>query len=82
MTAPLDIGGVRLQSRFFLGTAGYPSPAVLQEAIAASGTQVVTVGLKRQLAGDGGAEAGGRAGDKNRFHLTDVSPRDPLTITG
>ncbi len=53
MTAPLDIGGVRLQSRFFLGTAGYPSPAVLQQAIAASGTQVVTVGLKRQLAGDG-----------------------------
>ena len=28
------------------------------------------------------AEAGGRAGDKNRFHLTDVSPCDPLTITG
>lgn len=48
-----DIGGARLDSRFFLGTAGYPSPAVLQQAIVASGTQVVTVGLKRQLAGDG-----------------------------
>lgn len=46
----LLIGGVELQSRFFLGTAGYPSPQVLQEAIAASGAQVVTVGLKRQLA--------------------------------
>jgi len=44
------IGGVELESRFFLGTAGYPSPQVLQEAIAASGAQVVTVGLKRQLA--------------------------------
>jgi thiazole synthase len=44
------IGGVELDSRFFLGTAGYPSPQVLQEAIAASGAQVVTVGLKRQLA--------------------------------
>ncbi len=43
------IGGVSLDSRFFLGTAGYPSPAVLQQAIAASGAQVVTVGLKRQL---------------------------------
>lgn len=43
------IGGVSLESRFFLGTAGYPSPAVLQQAIAASGAQVVTVGLKRQL---------------------------------
>jgi thiazole synthase len=40
-----------LQSRFLLGTAGYPSPQVLREAIAASGAQVVTVGLKRQWAG-------------------------------
>ena len=53
MPMPLEIGGARLESRFFLGTAGYPSPKVLQDAIAASGTQVVTVGLKRQLAGDG-----------------------------
>ena len=50
---PFSIGGVELESRFFLGTAGYPSPQVLQEAIAASGTQVVTVGLKRQLAASG-----------------------------
>jgi thiazole synthase len=48
------IGDIELQSRFFLGTAGYPSPQVLQQAIAASGAQVVTVGLKRQLA-QGGA---------------------------
>lgn len=46
----LRIGDTTLTSRFFLGTAGYPSPQVLQEAIAASGTQVVTLGLKRQLA--------------------------------
>jgi thiazole synthase len=46
----LHIAGVELESRFFLGTAGYPSPQVLQQAIAASGAQVVTVGLKRQLA--------------------------------
>ena len=44
------IGGVELDSRFFLGTAGYPSPQVLQQAIAASGAPVVTVGLTRQLA--------------------------------
>jgi thiazole synthase len=48
-----EIGGARLESRFFLGTAGYPSPSILREAITASATQVVTVGLKRQLAGDG-----------------------------
>lgn len=51
------LGGVPLRSRFFLGTAGYPSPQVLQQAIVASGAQVVTVGLKRQLA------HGGQAGD-------------------
>ncbi len=51
-----QIGGRTLQSRFFLGTAGYPSPQVLQDAIAASGAEVVTVGLRRQLAH--GSEAG------------------------
>ena len=54
--APADawkIGDVTLASRFLLGTAGYPSPAVLGQAIAASGAQVVTVGLKRQLAAGG-----------------------------
>ncbi|WP_137893577.1 thiazole synthase [Ramlibacter sp. 2FC] len=57
--APSDhwqVGDVLLTSRFLLGTAGYPSPQVLREAILASGTGVVTVGLKRQLAvaGDNG----------------------------
>ena len=49
-TDTLTIDGVPLRSRFFLGTAGYPSPVVLQAAIAASGAELVTVGLKRQLA--------------------------------
>jgi len=44
--------GVALRSRFLIGSAGYPSPAHLDEAIVASGAQVVTVGLKRHLAGD------------------------------
>lgn len=47
------LAGQTLTSRFLLGTAGYPSPQVLREAIAASGTQVVTVGLKRTLAAGG-----------------------------
>lgn len=55
------IAGLELRSRFFLGTATYPSPQVLQEAIAASGAEVVTVGLKRQMA------AGG-AGAQNDFY--------------
>ena len=50
---PWHVGGATLASRFLLGTAGYPSPQVLRDAIAASGTQVVTVGLKRTLAAAG-----------------------------
>ena len=48
-----QIGDVPLHSRFLLGTAGYPSPQVLHDAIVASRTQIVTVGLKRTLAAAG-----------------------------
>ncbi len=44
------VAGVALRSRFLLGSAGYPSPQVLRDAMRASATQVVTVGLKRTLA--------------------------------
>jgi thiazole synthase len=47
------VGDIVLDSRFLLGTARYPSPQVLREAIMASGTQIVTVGLKRTLAAGG-----------------------------
>lgn len=43
--------GVDLRSRLMLGTAQYPSPAVLSEAIAASGAEVITVSLRREGAG-------------------------------
>jgi thiazole synthase len=52
-TQPWTLYGVTLNSRLLLGTAGYPSPQVLSDSIAASGTQVVTVGLKRTLAAAG-----------------------------
>lgn len=39
---------VDLSSRLLLGTARYPSPAVLGEAIKASGAEVVTVSLRRE----------------------------------
>lgn len=55
---PFVLAGVTLSSRFLLGTAGYPSPHILREAIAASGTQVVTLGLKRELAGSTDAHGG------------------------
>src|SRR5258708_7301985 len=44
------VGGGAPRRRPVLGTAGYPSPSVLRDAIRASETQVVTVGLKRTLA--------------------------------
>lgn len=47
------IGNVTLESRFFLGTAGYPSPQTLIAAIDAAQADVVTVSLRRQVAGAG-----------------------------
>ena len=40
--------GVDLKSRLLLGTARYPSPKILGEAIQASGAEVVTVSLRRE----------------------------------
>lgn len=45
-----EIGGRELRSRLLLGTARYPSLAVLQQAIAASGAEIVTVSLRRESA--------------------------------
>jgi len=45
--------GVELTNRLMLGTAQYPSPQILREAIVASGTEVITVSLRRE--GQGGA---------------------------
>ena len=51
-----------VQSRLLLGTALYPSPQVLNEAIAASDTEIITVSLRREVASgaDGGPD--GRSG--------------------
>lgn len=38
-------------SRLLLGTAQYPSPKILEEAIRASHTEIVTVSLRREMAG-------------------------------
>jgi thiazole synthase len=53
----LNLAGVELSSRFFIGTALYPSPQVLSDAITASGAEVVTVSLKRQLSQGAGTAA-------------------------
>ncbi|MER8867932.1 thiazole synthase [Mesorhizobium sp. M0751] len=52
-----DVLGTSLASRLLLGTAQYPSPAILAEAVKASGASAVTVSLRREM-------AGGRAGEQ------------------
>ena len=53
MSDPLMIAGREFNSRLFLGTAGYPNRQVMLDAIAASGTEMVTASIRRiSLAGD------------------------------
>jgi thiazole synthase len=47
MKTPLVIGGVELGSRLFLGTGKFGSSDVMRRSLAASGTQLVTVALRR-----------------------------------
>jgi thiazole synthase len=49
--------GESLSSRLMLGTAQYPSPAILAEAFRASGAAVATVSLRRESGGGGAGEA-------------------------
>ncbi|WP_191296849.1 thiazole synthase [Paenibacillus sp. PL91] len=44
---PLVIGGHTLRSRFLFGTGRFPSPAVLQQALEASGSEVITFAVRR-----------------------------------
>lgn len=44
---PLIIGGHSLRSRFLFGTGRFPSPAVLQQALEASGSEVITFAVRR-----------------------------------
>lgn len=47
MNEEWTLAGRRLTSRLLVGTAGYPSLSILEEALASSGAQVVTVGIRR-----------------------------------
>lgn len=48
----LELYQSALRSRLLLGTARYPSPAVLSAAVRAAGAEVVTVALRREAAGE------------------------------
>ena len=53
--------GVELSSRVLLGTARYPSPKLLVEAIKASGAEVVTVSLRREAGPESSGARGGQS---------------------
>jgi thiazole synthase len=55
MSDKLNVYGTEVASRLLVGTAQYPSPAILADAIKASGADVVTVSLRREA---GGTRAG------------------------
>ena len=50
----LTLYNVDVQSHLLLGTARYPSPAILAEAVRRSKTEIVTVSLRRENAGKAG----------------------------
>jgi thiazole synthase len=52
----VQLYGQEVASRLLIGTALYPSPAIMEQALQASGAGIVTVSLRRE-------SAGGRAGD-------------------
>ncbi|UTO28873.1 thiazole synthase [Bartonella harrusi] len=47
----LNLYGRQFSSRLMLGTAQYPSPAILRKAIHKANTEIVTVSLRRETAG-------------------------------
>ncbi len=48
MNTTLNIYGQHVDSRLLIGSALYPSPEVMKQAISASGSKIVTLSLKRQ----------------------------------
>jgi thiazole synthase len=51
----MEVYGTEVTSRLLLGTAQYPSPKVLADAIKASGSDIITVSLRRETADGTGA---------------------------
>jgi thiazole synthase len=47
----LTLYGKQFSSRLLIGTALYPSPAIMQRAIRAAGSQIVTVSVRREASG-------------------------------
>lgn len=64
----LTLYGDALPSRMLIGTAQYPSPQILAEAVEASGAGIVTVSLRRE-------QARGRTGERFLQLISDLGVR-------
>jgi thiazole synthase len=54
---PWQVYGTTLSSRLLVGTAQYPSPKILADAIRASEAEIVTVSLRRESGGSGAGQS-------------------------
>jgi len=61
MTDPLVIAGEKFGSRLIMGTGGAPSLEVLDRALAASGTELTTVAMRRVAPTPGNGAGGGQS---------------------
>src|ERR1700684_3311279 len=61
MTDPLVIAGEKFGSRLIMGTGGAPSLEVLDRALAASGTELTTVAMRRVAPSAGSGPGGGQS---------------------
>ena len=67
---PLVIAGRTFTSRLFVGTGRFASPALMREALEASGTEMVTVAIRLTGVDGSGPDAGILAAlDTTRYHL-------------
>lgn len=67
---PLTIAGHTFASRLLMGSGRFQSPSVLRAALAASGTEMVTVAIRMTGADGSGPDAGILSAiDRQRYHL-------------
>lgn len=83
MSDPLSLYGRNFGSRLLLGTARYPSPAILQAAVEASSAEILTVSLRREAIGlrRRGGQSGATGGGSGFWDLIKKSGRTLLPNT-
>ncbi|MDD9851375.1 MAG: thiazole synthase [Gammaproteobacteria bacterium] len=68
----LRLYDAQLHSRLLLGSARYPSPQVMRDAVLASGAQVVTLSLRRQNPAGGDGDGAGGDGERVWRYLREL----------